>query len=37
MRTIIVILLCIAYSGCAAVPVPELNIKCTVGVTKHDD
>lgn len=37
MKTIILLMLYAALSGCATVPVPELNIKCTVGITKNDD
>jgi len=37
MKAMFLILVCIAFSGCATVPVPELNIKCTVGITKNDE
>lgn len=41
MKTTILLMLCAALcaalSACATVPVPELNIKCTVGITKNDD
>ena len=37
MKTIILLMLCAALSACATLPAPELNIKCTVGITKNDN
>lgn len=37
MKTTILLMLCAALSACATLPVPELNVKCTIGIAKHDE